>query len=220
MTHQCLLCSHLVSFFFSNVKIPAGKLLLTSGRPFISHRKIYLQPITALIKDLTLLLAQTMAKQLQRTGRGSECSPLEPGIKLLPLISQFPSITEHRAARDLKGLTDRSILPLTSRQTTPKTCLLLVQPVLTPHCSPRGSSISPGNLSPCLPTHSLTKFGFYFSLATVWPKSPLWCVLAQDLSLWSPCWYSDWQKEGGKVWHLSDVVAFQTHAGQTESVPE
>lgn len=93
---------------FSNVKIPAGKLLLTSGRPFISHGKIYLQPITALIKDLTLLLAQTIAKQLQRTGRGTECSPFELGSKLLSSISQFPSITEHRAARDLKGLSHQS----------------------------------------------------------------------------------------------------------------
>lgn len=49
---------------FSNGKIPTGKLLLTSGRPFISPRKIYLQPIIALIKDLTLLLMQTVAKQL------------------------------------------------------------------------------------------------------------------------------------------------------------
>lgn len=93
---------------FSNVKIPTGKLLLTSGRAFISHRKIYLQTITALIKNLTLLLAQTMANQIQRIGRGTECNPLEPGSKLLSSISRFPSITEHRAARDLKDLSSQS----------------------------------------------------------------------------------------------------------------
>jgi len=46
----------------SNGKMPTGKLLLTSGRPFISPRKIYLQPIIALIKDLTLIVMQIVAK--------------------------------------------------------------------------------------------------------------------------------------------------------------
>lgn len=50
--------------FFSNGKIPTGKLLLTKGRPFISPRKIFLQPIITAIRDLTLLLMQAVAKQL------------------------------------------------------------------------------------------------------------------------------------------------------------
>lgn len=149
---------------FSNVKIPAGKLLLTSGRPLISHRKIYLHPITVLIKDLTLLLAQTMAKQLQRPGRGTECSPLEPESKLLSSISEFPSISERRAARDLKGLSVWSILPLKSRQTIPKPCLLLIQPVLIlPAALEAPLFLQRISFSLCLLTHSLRKI--YFSLA-------------------------------------------------------
>lgn len=113
-----------------------------------------------------------------------------------------------------------SIVPLKGRQMIPKCWLLLFQPVLIPHCSPGGSSVSPRNLSPCLPTCSLRKIGFYFSVGAVSPKSPLWFYLpGQDLNLWWPCWYLGWQKEGGKVWQFSHVVGFQTHGRQTESIP-
>lgn len=49
---------------FSNGKLPTGILLLTSGRHFFSPKKTYLQPITGLVNDLTLILMQIVAKQV------------------------------------------------------------------------------------------------------------------------------------------------------------